>query len=287
MTVHDDSHPESDDQDQGLFSLDTSVSSRAYVAEIWKRRDFALSLPIEELQSSHKDTLFGNIWHLGNPLLTAGVYYLVFGKFLEVSRGIDNFVVWLIIGVFTYQLTAGTILGGASSIASRQGLMRSFRFPRAIVPISNMIGELLAFAFQFLVIVIFAFATGVGPSRRWFLLPVILLIHTAFNLGGSFIAARLNDGFRDIQQLIPFVLRLAMYASGVMFPLDRIVGRNDLVDWLVRLNPIASLINFYRWMILGTDLNVATSALTVVESMLILWFGFRFFKVAEYRYGQP
>ncbi len=51
MTVHDDSHPESDDQDQGLFSLDKSVTSRAYVAEIWKRRDFALSLPIEELQS--------------------------------------------------------------------------------------------------------------------------------------------------------------------------------------------------------------------------------------------
>ena len=286
MTLQKDPDPDSADQDQGLFSLNKAESSQAYIAEIWKRRDFALSLPIEELQSSHKDTLFGNIWHLGNPLLSAAVYYLIFGQFLAVSRGVNNFVVWLIIGVFAYQLTSGTILGGATSIASRQGLMRSFRFPRAIVPISNMIGELLAFAFQFLVIVIFAFATGVGPSRRWFLLPVILLFHTAFTLGGSLIAARLNDGFRDIQQLIPFVLRLAMYASGVMFPLDRIVGRNNLVDWLVRLNPIASLINFYRWMILGTQLNVTTSALTVVESLLILWFGFRFFKVAEYRYGQ-
>lgn len=79
MTVHDDPHPESDVEDQGLFSLNESVSSRAYVADIWKRRDFALSLPIEELQSQHLDTFLGNVWHLLIPLLAREFIFSIRG----------------------------------------------------------------------------------------------------------------------------------------------------------------------------------------------------------------
>ena len=286
MTVHDDPHPESDVEDQGLFSLNKSVSSRAYIADIWKRRDFALSLPIEELQSQHLDTFLGNVWHLFDPVISAGIYFLVFGVFLGVGAEVDNFALWLVIGIFAYDLTASTISGGAKSIAGRQGLMRSFRFPRAIVPISNAMGHLLSCGFQFLVIIACTFASGIGPSRRWLLLPVIVLIHSAFNLGGSFIAARLNDSFRDMQEIVPFVLRLMRYTTGVMFPIETFFGKNALIDFVVRANPLVQLINFYRWVLIGTDLNIGLSALALIESFAILWFGFRFFRVAEYKYGK-
>lgn len=286
MTFFKDLHSGSDMDGQGLFSMQGPVSSSAYVREIWRRRDFTLSLPIEELQASHRDTFLGNIWHLGNPLLSAGIYYLIFGKILDISRGVENFAVYLIIGVFTYQLTSRTILGGASSIIRRQGLMNSFRFPRGIIPISNAISELMSFAFQFLIMIAFAFSVGAWPSRRWLLLPLILVIHTAFNLGGSFIAARLSDGLRDMQQLIPFVFRLLMYISGVMIPVEEFLGKYALLDFMVDANPMVHLINFYRWAILGTDLNIGLSVPVLVESFVILWFGLRFFRGAEYRYGK-
>lgn len=282
--------PELEEQDEsvaGLRPLAVDVPAFEYIRNVWARRDFAFALPFEELRSAHLNTFLGNLWHLGNPLFSAGVYYLIFGVWLGANKGIDNYVVWLIIGVFTYQLTSATILGGASSIASRQGLMRSFRFPRAIIPISSTIGKLLSFGFQLGVIVVVAFATGVTPSRRWLLLPVVLGVHTAFNLGGAFIAARLNDSFRDVQQLIPFVLRLAQYMSGVMFSMDRILGRNVWVDRLVLLNPMVSIIEFYRWMILGTPVRPGPSVIAVVITLVTLVFGFRFFKAAEHRYGKP
>lgn len=141
--------------------------------------------------------------------------------FLGVGAEVDNFILWLVIGVFAYDLTASTISGGAKSIAGRQGLMRSFRFPRAIVPISNALGHLLSFGFQFLVIIACTFATGIGPSRRWLLLPVVVLLHSAFNLGGSFIAARLNDSFRDMQEIVPFFCDLCATPQGSCFLLRR------------------------------------------------------------------
>ena len=95
------------------------------------RRDFAVALPFEEVRSTHQDTLLGNLWHLANPMLSVAVYYLVFGVMLDVSRGIDNYILFLMVGVFTFNLTARCVLGGATSISNNQGLMRSIRFPSA------------------------------------------------------------------------------------------------------------------------------------------------------------
>lgn len=272
----------------GLRPLTANVSTRQYLRDIWQRRDFTFALPFEELRSSHLDTFLGNLWHLGNPLLSAGVYYLVFAQILQVDRGIDNYIVWLVIGVFAYHLTSSSVLGGAKAIENRQGLMRSFRFPRAIVPISTTIGHLLTFGFQLLVVVLVAFGSGIGPSRRWLAVPLVLGLHTMLNLGGAFIAARLNDAFRDVQQLIPFVLRLLQYTSGVMFSIDRVLtGDNVWAQRFIMLNPIVSVLDCYRWMILGTPLRLDALGIAIVESVALLVFGFRFFRAAEHSYGKP
>ena len=76
--------------------------------------------------------------------------------------------------------------------------MRAIRFPRALLPVSVVISRLLTFGFQLAVIGVVAVATGEGISRRWLVLPLVLLVHTAFNLGGAFVAARLNDAVRDV-----------------------------------------------------------------------------------------
>jgi teichoic acid transport system permease protein len=276
-----------DPDDAGLTRFVEVKSTKQYLADIWSRREFTLALPVEQLRTAHLDTFLGNIWHLGHPLLTSGVYYLVFGTILQTSKGIANYPLWLMIGVFSYQLTSSTILGGASTISTRQGLMRSFLFPRAIIPISNTISHLITFGFQLGVLFVLSIATGAGVSVRWLLLPIILLIHTALNLGGAFVAARLNDSFQDIEHLIPFLFRLLQYTSGVMFSIDRFSNSsNAAARALVTHNPIVTILNLYRWMILGTPVGTRNLVETCVVAALILIFGLRFFRVAENRYGR-
>jgi teichoic acid transport system permease protein len=273
---------------ENLTSVNAQLPTKEYLAEMWGRRDFAIAVPLEQLRSEHKTTLLGNLWHLGNPLLVVAVYYFVFGVLLKSNRGIDHFLLWLTIGVFTFRLTASTVLGGASSIANNKGLIRAIKFPRALLPISVVISRLITFGIELSLLAAFTLGSGVGLSRRLLVLPLIVLIHTALNIGGAFIAARLNEAYRDVQQIIPFLFRLLQYLSGVMFPIQNFLGGDitGVVKNVLSLNPLLRLIDLYRWAFLGTPVDVAATAKTSVICFALLWFGFRYFRAAEWRYGR-
>lgn len=271
-----------------LRPLNAHVSTTEYLQQMWGRRSFAVAMPMEEVRSSHQNTLLGNMWHLVNPLLSVAVYYLVFGLFLKARGGIENYVLWLMVGVFAFGLTSRSVLAGATSITASQGLMRSMRFPRALLPLSIVIGRLLTFGFELSVLAAVAIATGEGVSMRWIALPLVMLVHTTFNLGGAFIAARLNDSFRDVQQLIPFVFRLLMYVSGVMFPIRQYLG-DDVNPWITRSiewNPMVALLDLYRAVFLGTPIDWTSTVRLLVVSLVLLLFGFRFFRARELDYGR-
>jgi teichoic acid transport system permease protein len=271
----------------GLRPIDVTLSTRAYLEAMWVRRDFVVAMPAEVVRTKHQNTLLGNVWHLGNPMLTIGVYFLVFGSILQVDRGVNNYLLWLTVGVFAYRLTSGSVLGGATSIPSNAGLMRAIRFPRALVPLSVVIGELLTFGFELAAVGTVAVLTGEGVSQRWLVLPVIVLVHSMLNLGGAFIAARLTDSFRDMQQIIPFVFRLLQFVSGVMYPIERFTDSSHI--WLKRLvewNPIVRIIELYRWAFLGTPVNAIAALQSLLLCSAVLVIGFRYFIAAEHRYGR-
>jgi teichoic acid transport system permease protein len=272
---------------RSLHPLSAVPPTRQYLRAMWARRDFAVALPVEQLRTSHQTTLLGNVWHLGNPLLSVVVYYVVFGVLLNTSRGTDNFVLFLMVGVFSFGLTSRTVLAGAKSISDNSGLMRAIRFPRALLPISVLISNVLTFAFELSILAGVALVTGEGVSQRWLALPLVLLVHSALNLGGAFVAARLNDSFRDVQQIIPFLFRLGMYASGVMFDIQRYAA--DGPSWVrtfIHWNPLVQVVQVYRWLFLGTPLDVGAVVRYVAIAGLLLVVGFRFFRSAELRYGR-
>jgi teichoic acid transport system permease protein len=257
---------------------------------MWARREFAVALPVEQMRSAHKTTLLGSVWHLGTPLLTVAVYYLIFGKLLRVDKGIDHFLVWLTIGVFTFRLSQSAITDAATSISRNVGLIRSIKFPRALLPVSAVVSGLLGFFFELAVIVGMT-AFTVGISRRWLVLPLVLVIHTALNLGLGFVAARMNDVVSDIERLIPFAFRLLQYLSGVMFPIRQLVtdniGEHPVLERFIAWNPFLSLMDLYRWVFLDTQLDGGSVLRLAGTSLVLLWFGFRYFRAVELRYGKP
>jgi len=254
---------------------------------MWEKRDFIAALPIEQLRTSHQATLLGNVWHLGNPMLSVAVYYVIFGILLNSSRGIDNYILWLVIGVFVYRLTSSAMSGGASAVSSNTGLMRSVRFPRAVLPLSSVFSHLLTFGFELSIIAAVAMLTGEGMHQRWLLLPLVILLQTTLNLGLAFFTARLNDMFRDVQQIIPFLMRLLMYASGVMFDVrSRAADGPGWVHTIIEWNPLLALIDTYRWVFLGTPVSGGELLRLVIVALATLIVGFRFFVAAESSYGR-
>lgn len=258
-----------------------------YLKRMWAKRDFIAALPIEQLRTSHQATLLGNVWHLGNPILSVAVYYVVFGIMLDTSRGIDNFILFLVIGIFTYRLTSDCMVGGAKAISNNTGLMRAVRFPRAALPLAKVFSNLMTFGFELLIIAALALATGEGVSLRWLALPAVIAVQSVLNLGGALICARLNDMFRDVQQIIPFVMRLGMYGSGVMFNVrERVEDAPRWVQLFVDWNPMVAMVDMYRWVFMGSAITGREVVHVLIVAFVLLVVGFKFFVSAEASYGR-
>lgn len=276
-----------------LIRLGGTPPLRRYLKELWERREFALTNAMGELRAQHFDTALGNLWHLLSPTLMIAVYYLVFGVILRTDRGVDNFVAFLAIGVFTYHWATRAITGGAKAIVSNEGLIRSLQFPRALLPISTVLQESMAFLSGAVVMVTVVLITGEGITVDWTLVVPVFTLQFLFCLGGAFITARAADRFRDTLNLLPFVFRLAFYASGVLYLVDSrfhtVFEANPWAEQAFLANPFYCLISLWRVALMtSVDLRnvdwMWTSATLWSLGLFIL--GLLYFRAGEKEYGR-
>ena len=273
----------------GLVRLGGKPALRRYLASLWQRREFAWSIAVGNLRSQHLDTALGNLWHVVNPLLLIGVYWLVFGVLLEgLDRGVDNFVGFLAVGIFVFNYCQRSISSGASSIVSNIGLIRSLQFPRAVLPISAVIQQLLAFGSGIVVMLVMLVATGEPPQLSWFMLAPLVLVATLFSVGGALIAARLTDQIRDVQNVLPYIFRLLFYLSGVLYSVDAFVDDERLLR-LFLFNPFYDLVSIARHHLMAShEEPLITWMWLVVSTMTVLFVlvGTTFFRAGEKAYGR-
>ncbi|MCY4293813.1 MAG: hypothetical protein OXC58_03085, partial [Acidimicrobiaceae bacterium] len=157
--------------DQHLHDLTRPPSAAAYLAEAWRRREFAVLVPAQDLRAQNMSTVLGQFWHIVNPALLVGVYFLIFGVVIDTSRGVENFLGFLIIGVVLFHLTQRVVQDAAVCISRNLGLIRSVQFPRILLPAAAVNGQTAAFLPALLLALISVLATGERPTLRWLVLP--------------------------------------------------------------------------------------------------------------------
>lgn len=265
-----------------------------YLASVVQRRHFISALATGQLRSQHLDTLLGNLWHVLNPVLLIGVYYVVFGVLLTTDRGVINFIGFLSIGIFAFMFSQRTVISCSGSIAANLGLIRSLQFPRAVLPIATVIQEFFAYASGFGVMLVVLLVTGEPPRLTWLLAPVIVLALTMFSAGLGLIVARMADTVRDLTQVIPYVFRILLYVSGIIFSIQAFVDTDRFADpALIRqlfvLNPYFTFIDLLRDVLMTTysaefPALEWTYVLTVSPAMLLI--GLAYFRGGEKGYGR-
>ncbi|MDC3331885.1 ABC transporter permease [Ilumatobacter sp.] len=257
-----------------------------YLRDVWSRWSYVKHVAINELRSRQATSVLGSLWHLLNPVLTIGVYYLVFGLIIKSDRGVDNFLLFLTIGLFVFQLGQKSTTDGARSVIANKGLIKAVQFPRVILPLTSTYTEVLAAIPTFAVAYVVALASGVGPTWRWLMLPPLLALMTVFNAGTAMIAARLTTHFADTTQILPFVFRLLLYVSGVIFSVDAYVDDSAVLNTLFTLNPYYCFITLARWSIMAGNLQTDLLVSAVVMSVVFFVAGFAWFRSAEEMYAR-
>ncbi|MCD0485974.1 ABC transporter permease [Streptacidiphilus sp. ASG 303] len=272
----------------GLSVSGARPSLPAYVRQLWSRRHFIVAYATARLTAMYTKAKLGQLWQVMTPLLNCAVYYLIFGILLQTGKHTPHFVQFLCIGVFIFTFTQNAVMAGTRSIADNLGLVRALHFPRACLPISFTIIQLQQLLFSMIVLLgIVLFANL--PMASWALVLPILILQFVFNAGLALALARVGAKVTDTAQLMPFILRTWMYASGVMFNIANI----HVPAWsktLLDVNPIAVYIDLMRFALLGSVhsdvLPPHVWAWAVGWAVVVGLGGFVYFWKAEEEYGR-
>ncbi len=234
----------------GLKQVGTRPGLPAYVADVWRHRHLMWELAKGNFVASHQDNYLGLLWAVINPLMLGVSYYLIFGILIGTRGGIENFVVFLTAGLFTYIPIASAITTGGRALLSRMGMMRSLRFPRVLLPVTVVLSEFLSAVPAFLTLLLIAVAVGEPVTPSWLLFPVALLIVLVFSLGVAMLVARVIHAVRDASNILPLVVRLLRYVSGVFFSVSYSMSRFEnapaWVGHLLEYQPVAVMLTMVR-----------------------------------------
>lgn len=258
-----------------------------YVGQLWDRRHFIRADARGRLVSGTRSTFLGMAWLVLKPVLDGAVYYLIFGVLLELSRGIDNFVAYLLIGVFLFQFTARCLTGGAQSVTGGRSLIRSFSFPRAALPVSVVTREVLNLApvVAVLLLLVLLLPPAEPVTWRWLLFPLVLALQAVFAFGLALLAARAVARIPDLSNLLSFGLRIWLYGSAVFFSFDRFVEDPEL-QRLLELNPMFIVLDMSRdVLIYATTPDLSTWLVLTAWAVGSAVLGLVFFWRGEESYG--
>lgn len=241
-----------------LFASERVGKAFDYLQELWRRREFAVALGLGNLKARNASTSLGLFWWVLNPLILGGIYFLVFGLFFQRQEP-GYFLVYLLAGMFPFHFTAQSMTGGANSIIQNAKLLANLRFPRLLLPISTLIEALVGFLASLVVLAAIVFVAGIVVGESFFTfrlayLPAIILIHLVFNLGLGALSARLAVPFRDINNLLPYINRIWLYMTPIIWPLNLLENVDPFFQSLVRLNPMYDIVSLYRSAMLGNPL---------------------------------
>jgi teichoic acid transport system permease protein len=273
----------------GLFSVDAPLPLAAYLTTLWERRDFVLQVPLGRLRAQTHSTVLGGLWHLLNPIMFAAVYYFVFGVIFRGRDTIPNYAGFLIAGLFSFLFIQRAATTGARSVTGNRSLIGQVNFPRAALPISATIAETISYSWSILALGLLVLLTGEPLTWSWLLVVPVLVMQVLFNVGFAMVVARLAFHFRDIEQFLPYLLRMWMYLSGIFYTLEFVeqrLGSASPAVSLFRWNPAYAYATLTRDAMLESHTaDPLTWIVGTVWSVGLLIGGFVYFRGREIEYA--
>ncbi|MCB0919163.1 MAG: ABC transporter permease [Actinobacteria bacterium] len=226
-------------------------SSEAVKIKPWRYRQLILTLTRRELAGRYKSAALGWAWALLVPALQIAVYSIVFSLILRVNPGTMGngeqgvFWVWLVVGFVSYNVFSGIVSRGGGSIVGSGPLMQKTYFPSYVPVLATAAAVLFQSSIEFgIVMLILALFNNVALT--WLALPVLVLVLSVFVIAVSYVVALANMYLRDVGLLLPVVLQMMFYLSGVIFPVQMIPEKLHVLKVAIEANPMLQFVQAFR-----------------------------------------
>lgn len=255
--------------------------------ELVAYRDLLGLLVWRDFATRYKQTILGPLWHIFQPIVTTGVFTVVFSQVAELPTDGLPPTLFYLAGLLAWNYFSQTFNSTSSTLVANAGLFGKVYFPRLIVPLASVVSNLVSFLIQLLTffLVLAAYRAShptveIGP--RWqavVFLPLVVAQLAAFSLGAGLWLAALTTKFRDFSVLAGFLIQLWMYVTPVILPLTRVPPQWHIY---VALNPVTMPVECFRYLLLGTGwINLPLLGVSIFATFVTLASGVLVFQRVE------
>ncbi len=242
--------------------------------ELWEYRELLYFLIWRDIKVRYKQTVLGVAWAILQPLATAVVFTIFFGRIARIPSDGLPYSLFAYSGLLVWTFFAQGVAGSSVSLIGSANLITKVYFPRLVVPISSVLAGLVDLAVAFPLLVVMVAFFGVRPGLAVVLLPLIVLLAFVAALGVGLWLSAICVEYRDVRHVIPFLVQLWLFITPVIYPASKVTPvlvRAGLPAWLLGLNPMAGVVEGFRAALFGTGTQLGPLILTSVVSALALF----------------
>lgn len=274
------------DQNENWTKIISPVSGwfNFSLAELWRYRDLIALFVRRDFVAVYKQTILGPLWFLIQPLFSTLVFTVVFGRIAKIPTDGLPPMLFYMAGIVSWNYFSSCLTNTSNTFISNASIFGKVYFPRLTVPVSVVIVNLITFFIQFLLFLcflIYFYLRGAAiHSSLWILLtPLLLLQMGVLGLGMGILISSLTTKYRDLTFVVGFGTQLWMYATPIVYPMSQIPEK---WQWLYALNPMASIIETFRYAFLGSgSVNLQHLATSAGMTLLIFFLGIILFSRIE------
>jgi len=240
------------------------------LGELWHYRELLYILAWRDIKVRYKQTALGAIWAILQPILTMIVFSFIFGRVANLPTGGIPYPVFVFTALLPWQLFARALNESSNSLIYNQQLITKVYFPKLIIPIGAVLSGLVDFAIALLVLVGLLVFYRIPLGWQVLFLPAFTFLAVLTALTVGIWLSAVNVEYRDVRYAIPFLTQFWMFLTPVAYSSTLI---SDEWLWLYSLNPMAGVVEGFRWAILGQQAFSARYFLLSFMVVILLFFG--------------
>jgi len=269
-----------DDRKMKVIRINNEPESWSnYFSKLWENRALIWVLARKELKEKYAQTALGLAWTILQPLTGLLIFTLFFDRIIKLQDIPDvGYAVFAFSGMTSWYFFSFILYQASSSLINNQELIRKVSFPKIILPLSKVLLGTVDFSLSLLLLIILIVATGLEPSINMLFFPFFIFLNIIVGLSVSLWLSALTVKYRDLQHIVPYVLNFGIWLTPVFYPATLIPSE---FDFLLYLNPMAGIVEGYRWCLWDYQEFNVQYFLGIGLSVILFVSGFWYFRKVE------
>jgi lipopolysaccharide transport system permease protein len=253
---------------------------RIDLAELWASRELVLILALRNVKVRYKQTVLGAAWAIVQPLSGVVIFTIVMRRLAHIpSEGIP-YPVFAFAGLIPWAYFTNGATTAADSLAAYRDLVTKVYFPRLLAPLASVLPGLIDLGISLVALAVLMAILGVAPGVQIVFFPLVLIALVLTTCGVGIGLSAVNARYRDVRNALGFMLQIGLFATPVVYPSTLVHGS---LHTLLYLNPVAGVVDCFRWTLVGTPRPAASVLLSLVSALLVLSAAIFYFARVERR----